>query len=80
MNWTTLQSDGHTVALGPLEVYDHSADSYTFDTYGEAKWRQGTVAHHALFGVDYRKGDLNQRYGYGATNASIDLNNLGYDP
>jgi iron complex outermembrane receptor protein len=76
MDSPELQADGHTVTRGPLYIYDQTADSYTFDTYGEAKWKSGLLSHQTIVGVDYRKGDLEQRNGYGGSVSNIDLNNL----
>jgi len=78
MNSATLQPDGHTMALSPLYIYDETADSYTFDTYGEAKWKSGVLNHQSIVGIDYRKGDLERRYGEGGSTADIDLDNLKY--
>lgn len=76
MNSQTLQPDGHTLTRGPLYIYDQTADSYTFDTYGEAKWKSGALSHQAIMGIDYRNGDLKQRYGEGGIISDIDLNDL----
>lgn len=77
MNWATLQGDGHSVTFDPL-IYDDTATSYQVDTYGEAKWQNGTVSHQALIGIDYRHGNLTNRYGAGGSIPAIDLDDLHY--
>lgn len=77
MNSATPADDGRTITLGPLYIYDESARSYTIDTYGEAKWQSGPLSHRTIVGVDYRKGDLKQRYGEGGSVSDLDLNKPG---
>ncbi|WP_036681115.1 TonB-dependent siderophore receptor [Pelosinus fermentans] len=76
-NWATLQGDGHTVTFDPL-AYDDTATSYQLDTYGEAKWKNGAVSHQALIGIDYRHGNLTNRYGKGGSIPAVDLDDLHY--
>ncbi|WP_110953850.1 TonB-dependent siderophore receptor [Anaerosinus massiliensis] len=77
MNWATLQSDKHTVTFDPL-IYDDTATSYQLDTYGEAKWKNGTISHQAIVGIDYRHGKLTNRYGAGGSIPAVDLDDLHY--
>ncbi|QDR79512.1 TonB-dependent siderophore receptor [Sporomusa termitida] len=79
MLWWSLANDGRTVIRdGRLKVYDDTATSYQLDTYGESKWASGAVSHHAIFGIDYRHGNLKNRSGYGGTMANIDIYDVNY--
>lgn len=79
MGWSSLKTDGRTVKRdGLLVVYDDTATSYQLDTYGEAKWTSGAISHQAIVGVDYRHGNLKNRYGYGGSMPDLDIYDLNY--
>lgn len=61
MTGSTLQADGRTLKRSAY-IYDEALDSYTFDTFGEAKWSSGAVNHITLAGFDYRHADWTNRY------------------
>lgn len=76
MTGATLQEDGRTLKRDAY-IYDETLDSYTVDTYGEAKWSGGAVQHVTLAGLDYRYADWTNRYVKWAT-TDLDIYDLNY--
>lgn len=76
MTGATLQEDGRTLKRDAY-IYDETLDSYTFDTYGEAKWSGGAVKHVTLAGLDYRHADWTNRYVKWAI-TDLDIYDLNY--
>ncbi len=72
----TLQADGRTLKR-EASISDETLDSYTFDTYGEAKWSGGAIDHTSLVGIDYRHADWTNRYVEWAI-TDLDIYDLNY--